>query len=340
MIKEDQKVNGVISIIVPIYNVEEYLPSCLDSILGQSYHDLDILLIDDGSTDESGKICDQYAIADSRVRVFHVLNGGVSAARNLGMCHAKGEWITFVDADDLIPEDTFAKYVHTAESENVDVVMAHMRFDLNTAGTNYLIPAVPSSVCQGKENEAYIRKAILDFKLSSLGKLYRRSVLKNIRFPEGIPNYEDFVVLWQVALRCPSYSLIDHVGYIARYRPGSASRARQGLETYQKRVKSLMYVCEKMISFFGNMDSVRKDLTRFVIVEGLANKGLYVNFIDTESDEVITLTNKLWNTMRRTCIIPWYMRMLLSLRVKLIQYNINGYPIWQYAPIRVALRFM
>lgn len=75
MIKEDQKVNGVISIIVPIYNVEEYLPSCLDSILGQSYHDLDILLIDDGSTDESGKICDQYAIADSRVRVFIHDNG-------------------------------------------------------------------------------------------------------------------------------------------------------------------------------------------------------------------------------------------------------------------------
>ena len=340
MIKENQKVNGVISIIVPIYNVEEYLPSCLESILNQSYRDLEVLLIDDGSTDRCGEICDEYANMDSRVQVFHVSNSGVSAARNLGMCHAKGEWITFADADDLIPEDTFAKYVHTAESENVDVVMAHMRFDLNTAGTKYLIPAVPSSVCRGKENEAYIRKAILDFKLSSLGKLYRRSVLKNIRFPEGIPNYEDFVVLWQVALRCPSYSLIDHVGYIARYRPGSASRARQGLVTYQKRVKSLIYVCENMISFFRDMNSVRKDLTRFVIVEGLANKGLYVDFIDAESDGVITLTNKLWDTMRRTCIIPWYMRMLLSLRVKLMQYNINGYPIWQYAPIRVALRFM
>lgn len=340
MIKENQKVNGVISIIVPTYNVEEYLPSCLDSILNQSYRDLEVLLIDDGSTDRSGEICDEYANMDSRVRVFHVFNGGVSAARNLGMCHAKGKWITFVDADDLIPENTFAKYVHTAKSGNVDIVMAHMRFDLNSEGTKYLIPAVPSSVCRGEKNEEYIRKAILDFKLSSLGKLYRKSVLKNIHFPEGIPNYEDFVVLWQVALGCPSYSLIDHVGYIARYRPGSASRARQGLVTYQKRVKSLMYICEKMISFFRDMDSVRKDLTRFVIVEGLANKELYVNFIDAESDEVITLTNKLWDTMRRTCIIPWYMRMLLSLRVKLIRYNINGYPIWQYAPIRVALRFM
>ncbi|WP_455625871.1 glycosyltransferase family 2 protein [Parabacteroides sp.] len=326
--------------LVSIYNVEEYLPSCLDSILNQSYRNLDIVLIDDGSTDRCGKICDQYANMDSRVRVFHVSNRGVSAARNLGMCHAKGEWLTFVDADDLIPQDTFAKYIYMAESEDVDVVMAHMRFDLNAEGTETFIPQMPSLVYRSEEGEEYVRQAISNFRLSFWGKLYRKSILNGIRFPESISNYEDFVALWQVALKCPSYSLINHVGYIARCRSESASRARMGLMTYQKRVKSLLYVCEKMLSFFRNTDSIRKDLTKFVIVEGLANRGLYVNFIDTEIDEVITLTNKLWDTMQRTCIIPWHMRILLSLRVKLVQYNINDYPIWQYAPIRIALRFI
>lgn len=330
----------MLSVIVPVYNVEDYLPSCLDSILNQSYRNLDVVLIDDGSTDRGGNICDRYAERDSRVRTFHVSNGGVSAARNLGISYAKGEWLTFVDADDLIPQDTFAKYIHEAESENVDLVMAHMRFELNAEGTETMTPRMPSLVCRSEHSEEYVRQTISNLKLSFLGKMYRKMMLDDVRFAEGIPNYEDVVALWQVALKCPSYSVINHVGYVVRCRPESASRARKGLVTYQKRVKSLIYACEKMTSFFGGMKSIRKDLTKFVIVEGLANKGLYVNFMDADSDEVVALTTELWDTMRRTCIIPAYMCLLLSLRVKLLRYNINGYPIWQYAPIRVVLRLM
>lgn len=330
----------MLSVIIPVYNVEEYLPSCLASILTQSYRDLEILLIDDGSTDKSGRICNQYAGIDSRVRVIHIPNGGVSAARNLGIRHAKGEWLTFVDADDLIPEDTFAKYVHIAESENVDIVMASMRFDLNDEGTESLIATVSPLVCRSKKGEEYIRKAISHFKMSSLGKLYRKSILDDLCFPTGIPNYEDFVFLWQVALRCPSYSLINHVGYIARYRSGSASRAREGLVTYQKRVKSLIYLCKKSMCYFSKFDSIHMDITKIVIVEGLGNKGLYSNFMNEETKEVVSLTRELWNIMQQKCTIPWYMRMFLSLRVWLIKFNKNSYPIWQYAPIRMALRLM
>lgn len=330
----------MLSVIIPVYNVEEYLPSCLESILTQSYRDIEILLIDDGSTDKCGQICDQYVGMDSRVRVIHVPNGGVSAARNLGMRNAAGEWLTFVDADDLIPEDTFAKYIHTAESENVDVVMAGMRFDLNVEGTETLIAPVPSLACRSEKDEKYIRKAISNFKLSSCGKMYRKSVLNDLCFPMGIPNYEDLVFLWQVALKCPSYSLINHVGYIARYRSGSASRAGKGFVTYQKRIKSLIYLCEKAMFYFPKYDSIRMGITKFVIIEGLANKGLYSNFMKDESKEVVSLTYGLWNTMQKKCIIPWYMRMFLSLRVRLIKFNINSYPVWQYAPIRLALRFM
>lgn len=93
-----------ISVIVPVYNTEQYLPRCIDSILSQTFTDFELLLIDDGSKDNSGKICDEYAAKDSRIRVFHKENGGVSSARNMGLNNAQGEWITFVDSDDYLIE--------------------------------------------------------------------------------------------------------------------------------------------------------------------------------------------------------------------------------------------
>lgn len=96
-----------ISIIVPVYKAEEYLPRCIESILSQDFTDFEVLLIDDGSPDNSGKICDEYAVKDNRIRVFHKKNGGVSSARNLGLDNARGEWISFIDADDYLSPDFF-----------------------------------------------------------------------------------------------------------------------------------------------------------------------------------------------------------------------------------------
>ena len=97
-----------ISVIVPAYNTKQYLPRCIDSILSQSFSNFELPLIDDGSTDGGGKICDAYAEKDSRIRVFHKENGGASSARNLGLDKARGEWITFVDSDDFVEKDYFS----------------------------------------------------------------------------------------------------------------------------------------------------------------------------------------------------------------------------------------
>ena len=114
----------LISVIVPVYNTEPYLPRCIDSILGQSFTDFELLLVDDGSTDGSGAICDAYAAKDSRVRVFHKENGGVSSARNLGLDNAKGEWVTFIDSDDFIEDDYFS----VSLEENVDLCVQNWKF--------------------------------------------------------------------------------------------------------------------------------------------------------------------------------------------------------------------
>ena len=112
----------LISIIVPVFNTEKYLDKCIQSILGQTYSNIELLLIDDGSTDSSGAICDKYVTQDSRVRVFHKPNEGVSIARNWGLDNAKGEWITFVDSDDWIDTDMYEKMYNAVMQNKADMV--------------------------------------------------------------------------------------------------------------------------------------------------------------------------------------------------------------------------
>ena len=107
----------MISVIVPVYNVEKYLKTCLDSIIAQTESDLEILLIDDGSSDDSGKICDEYSIKDQRIRVFHTDNRGVSAARNLGLLESKGDYIGFVDSDDWIEPTMYEEIIRNTQNQ-------------------------------------------------------------------------------------------------------------------------------------------------------------------------------------------------------------------------------
>ena len=111
-----------ISVIVPVYKVEKYLPECIESVLAQTFTDFELILVDDGSPDNSGKICDDYATRDSRIRVFHKENGGVSSARNLGLDNARGEWIGFVDPDDWIEPDMYEQMYLAGTENNADFV--------------------------------------------------------------------------------------------------------------------------------------------------------------------------------------------------------------------------
>ena len=120
-----------LSIIIPIYNTEAYLPQCLDSVLSQSYTDFELLLVDDGSTDNSGAICEEYAQKDTRIKVFHTKNGGICSARNIGLDNAQGEWIYLVDSDDELLPDGLRTMVECI-NDDVDVVMGgYEKYDLD-----------------------------------------------------------------------------------------------------------------------------------------------------------------------------------------------------------------
>lgn len=174
----------LISIIVPCYNVEEYLPKCVDSLLGQTYRNIEIFLVDDGSPDRCGQLCDEYAAKDSRIRVIHKENGGLVSARNAGYDIARGEWFTFLDSDDWLDLDTFEKLIEQVNKyPNLDMIFWISQQELNgktvTGKWQWDLNEYTHSY-QGKENLELARR-VLDYKYgiaASYDKLIKTSYAK------------------------------------------------------------------------------------------------------------------------------------------------------------------
>ncbi len=197
-----------LSIIIPIYNVEAYLKETLDSVGHQEYQDYELILVDDGSTDGSGAICDEYARQDERVRVIHQENGGVSAARNAGVAAAKGDFIGFVDSDDLIEPDMYAALVKIADEYRADVVQCrHNRDGLSERKERKLDVVI-------KDGEQYVRDIFTHRgreytnQVSLWTKIYRRELFCNIHFPEG-QTYEDEQEAYKLCLKAKKIALVE-----------------------------------------------------------------------------------------------------------------------------------
>lgn len=204
-----------ISVIVPVYNVKPYLNTCLDSILAQTYENLQIILVDDGSADGSGSICDQYAARDPRIQVIHQENLGVSAARNAGLAAATGAWIGWVDSDDWIEPEMFTRLLEGAIRENADIAICGRYQEY----PDRQVPFGPESerILTGPEGlfslleEKQMDNALYD-------KLYRRELFDGIRFPEG-RTYEDLAVLYRVFEEAARILCLPERLYHYRQRP-------------------------------------------------------------------------------------------------------------------------
>lgn len=193
-----------ISVIVPVYNVEEYLCKCLDSLLSQTFRNLEILLIDDGSTDRSGEICDRYANADSRIKVFHKENGGVSSARNMGLDNAKGEWITFVDADDWIDANMYENLCNEAIKSQSDIVLCDFYLYYGPDKKN-----ICKTISTNGTKDNILRSYILSF-TSLCNMLVHRSLYDEyrLRIPLELINCEDFWLTVQLCYHAKKISSV------------------------------------------------------------------------------------------------------------------------------------
>lgn len=195
--------NDLISVIIPVYNVEHYLGDCVESALNQSYKNLEILLIDDGSTDNSGKICDEYSKKDNRIKVFHKKNGGAASAKNFGVKKAVGKFICFIDSDDIVEKD-YVEYLYSLISkENADLSIGCYTVKSNNKeyniGKNQIDSILSSKDC--------LKKLLLDdgITVSLCAKLYKKNILKSIYFPENFM-YEDDATMYSIIMKCKTIS--------------------------------------------------------------------------------------------------------------------------------------
>lgn len=214
----------LISVIIPVYNVDSYIEKCINSVLNQSYKNLEIILVDDGSTDKSGEICEKYKY-DSRVNVFHKKNGGLSSARNYGIKHSKGHYISFLDSDDYI-DKYFIENLYNAlinQKENCKISMCRFTREEN----DFLVSEEKAKLVSSEEtlkNILYQKDDSL-YSVAAWNKLYHRSVFEKIEFPEGFIN-EDMFVICEVLSKTEYVAVIDYKGYYYRINNNSITQKR------------------------------------------------------------------------------------------------------------------
>lgn len=221
------KILPLISVIVPVYNVEKYLNQCLDSIIAQTWRNLDIILVDDGSTDNSGAICDEYARTDTRIKVIHKENGGLSAARNTGLDIARGEFIGFVDSDDWIEpnmfEDLYAGFFKSDVSYDNVLFSNAMLYEYDDvtetetlARPHSWIRNIPQTIYGSELGKAMLSESSNHYVWS---KLYRREAFHMVRFYEG-RNDEDTFFTYELAkaIRNSGWVVVEITSVVYHYR--------------------------------------------------------------------------------------------------------------------------
>ena len=255
--------NDLISIITPVYNAAAYLTEFVESVLMQTYINFELILINDGSKDESGKICNDFSRCDSRIRVFHQENRGVSVARNVGLDHATGKWLFFADADDIMLPAALEKLYNATLGKDVDIVKGSTKVMVNEK----IIPLY------------YYNYELKRFPLLSMdnpalwGYMFKASVVKenNIYFVPGLAYSEDKVFMTEIAINSESVVSISDFVYIYRRNEGSACFNKDGIMTSRHYFRAAAAI-QKM-----TMNITKKEHKEILLkmVRNLQNVGCY-----------------------------------------------------------------
>lgn len=234
----------LISVIVPVYKVQSYLKRCLDSIMEQTYCNLEIILVDDGSPDKCGEICDEYALYDDRIKVIHKKNGGLSSARNIALDICSGEWISCIDSDDWVSPYYIENLYMAALEKKVDMSMSW--YECIFKGRS--VQSIPRKQLQNLEvldAEVCLRRLLYQdgADTSAWGKLYRKHIIKDLRYPEG-KLFEDIMVTVQAIHRSKRIAVISNVDYYYFQRETSIL-----YESYSHRKMDVIVHMEELSKF-------------------------------------------------------------------------------------------
>lgn len=279
----------MISVIVPVYNVQMYLDECINSIMRQTYKDLEIILVDDGSTDMSGNICDNYARLDSRISVYHKLNGGLSDARNFGITRASGDEITFVDSDDVISDNMIETLFLIKEKYNAQIsVCFREQIDENGNIISSKLPYVEREYFSENTEESF--KIYFESEGAGVvawGKLYDADLFNDVLYPVGRYN-EDAFTTYKLIAKCRRLAITSKRLYLYRIRNGSIMN-----RTFEKRHLDVIYGMNEMTSYLEcNYNSIAIYAQRLLIYSTLqvALRILYSGQIDLDGINLIRNT--------------------------------------------------
>lgn len=239
-----------VSVIVPVYKVEEYIKECVDSILQQTYLNMEIILVDDGSPDKCGQICDEYAKLDGRVKVIHKENGGLSDARNYGLDAATGEYISFIDSDDYISPVFYELLMNVFRESNADIVALKGGTDFWDEMT---VPKLNCD-CKKKKYKQITNKEALEMMLyhkiatGAQFKIYRKEMFEDIRFPKGYL-YEDVATTYKTFIKAKNVAIVDEPLYAYRKRQESIIR-----QSFSEKKMICLKIADQVIADIRNYD--------------------------------------------------------------------------------------
>lgn len=289
----------LISIIVPVYNVEQYLNQCVESIVNQSYEDIEIILVDDGSTDTSGYICETLKAKDSRIQVVHKSNGGQSEARNVGISYATGNYLFFVDSDDFLPRNSVKTLYLTLKQSSADIACAkrikyyNQSSLVNQQGEGINIEVWDSSIAI--ENMLYESK----ISSSAWAKIYKRELFDDIMFPVG-KTYEDLYILYRLFYKCKKIAFSNVIVYYYRIRSNSIIG-----QLNPKNNKDLLFAAQDILEFVNSKIPSILPAAEYKVF--FASIELFVHYpIEKMSQKDLLEMEELWNliiTYRRDVIL-------------------------------------
>ncbi len=277
--------NKKVSIVIPVYNVERYLGECLDSIVNQTYKNLQIILVDDGSTDNSGKICDEYAQNDNRITVVHQENQGAGAAKNTGLDLVEGEYLSLIDSDDYIEYDFYEVLVSGIEEHNADVVQCLFRktFVNNSYDRRYNFSSTGDRVLTSKK---YLFEMLYDWKYAVFwNKLFKASLLGETRFPVDRKIDDEFFT-YKLICNAKKIVNIDDVLYNYRMRQSSVMNEndnekliRDRIDSFEERLGFIKKVYPNLNKFFN------KHISEYLNNISLSSDKKFNEFINCQKNQ-------------------------------------------------------
>lgn len=301
----------LISIIIPVYNVEKYLDDCMRCVCKQSYENLEIILVDDGSKDSSGALCDEWAKKDRRIKVIHKENGGLSDARNAGIAVASGQYIMFIDSDDLVAENIV---------EHLYKCIIDSQAQIAICDPVHLRPGEKADYKEQSCTKIYSTEDALcemmyqtSFLFSAWGKLYDCALFEDIRFPVGLL-FEDVAIMYKLFARCNTIVYSDAKLYGYLHRENSITTTK-----FSRRDCDILAICEDQVKFAkGYSEKVYQAAIAYQVVGALR---VYLNAPSAEFSNEIELCDKIINTNLLKVLFNNKCRN--KLRISLVLFKIN-----------------